>query len=168
MLIDRTANRVGALQNSLWCERIQQSIYVALHSSRFSIDSHAAKSSIFPMTAWQLCNTYMPTTLRRRSTSSSTSRRSTAASSHVQRVSRSRCDRTLRQLQAAAIVSELRFLPFAEWEATVSDYDAALTRDHAIHSPCASIKGEARSRIRAAVYGGRSCPRRAARFIADC
>ena len=36
--------------------------------------------------------------------------------------------------------ANLRFLPFAEWESTVSDNDAALTRDHALHSPCASIE----------------------------
>ena len=36
--------------------------------------------------------------------------------------------------------ANLRFLPFAEWETTVSDYDAALTRDHAIHSPFASVE----------------------------
>lgn len=33
----------------------------------------------------------------------------------------------------------LSFLPWPEWKATVSETDAALTRDHVLHSPCASV-----------------------------
>ena len=52
---------------------------------------------------------------------------------------------TMRSYAAAAAAwwgreANLRFLPFAEWEMTVSENDAALTRDHALHSPCASIE----------------------------
>jgi len=35
--------------------------------------------------------------------------------------------------------ARLEFLPWAEWRATVSERDAALTEDHLRHSPCASI-----------------------------
>ncbi len=35
--------------------------------------------------------------------------------------------------------ADLRFLPWAEWKDTVSENDAALTRDHILHSPCASV-----------------------------
>ena len=36
--------------------------------------------------------------------------------------------------------AELAFLPWSEWAATVSERDAAITRDHVMHSPCASIE----------------------------
>ena len=36
--------------------------------------------------------------------------------------------------------ANLKFLPWREWEATVSESDAWLTRDHVIHSPHASIE----------------------------
>ncbi|MEO5568023.1 MAG: NAD-dependent epimerase/dehydratase family protein [Gemmatimonadaceae bacterium] len=36
--------------------------------------------------------------------------------------------------------ANLEFLSWDEWKKTVSDYDAALTRDHLLHSPCASIE----------------------------
>ena len=36
--------------------------------------------------------------------------------------------------------AKLAFLPWDEWKATVSERDAALTRDHMLHSPCASIE----------------------------
>lgn len=36
--------------------------------------------------------------------------------------------------------ANVAFLPWDEWKATVSERDAALTRDHMLHSPCASIE----------------------------
>ncbi|HMA21909.1 MAG TPA: NAD-dependent epimerase/dehydratase family protein, partial [Gemmatimonadaceae bacterium] len=36
--------------------------------------------------------------------------------------------------------ANLAFLPWDEWKAKVSERDAALTRDHMLHSPCASIE----------------------------
>lgn len=42
--------------------------------------------------------------------------------------------------------ANLAFLPWNEWAATVSERDAAITRDHVMHSPCASIE-KARSRL---------------------
>ena len=36
--------------------------------------------------------------------------------------------------------ANLKFLPWKEWEATVSESDAWLTRDHVVHSPHASIE----------------------------
>ncbi|MDQ3082121.1 MAG: NAD-dependent epimerase/dehydratase family protein, partial [Gemmatimonadota bacterium] len=42
--------------------------------------------------------------------------------------------------------ANLAFLPWDEWTMTVSDTDAALTRDHVIHSPHASIS-KARERL---------------------
>ena len=36
--------------------------------------------------------------------------------------------------------ASLAFLPWHEWKETVSERDAALTRDHMLHSPCASIE----------------------------
>ena len=42
--------------------------------------------------------------------------------------------------------AKLAFLPWNEWAATVSERDAAITRDHVMHSPCASIE-KARSRL---------------------
>jgi nucleoside-diphosphate-sugar epimerase len=36
--------------------------------------------------------------------------------------------------------ADLAFLPWDEWKATVSERDAALTRDHMLHSPCASVE----------------------------
>jgi nucleoside-diphosphate-sugar epimerase len=36
--------------------------------------------------------------------------------------------------------ASLAFLPWDEWKETVSERDAALTRDHMLHSPCASIE----------------------------
>lgn len=35
--------------------------------------------------------------------------------------------------------ADLDFLPWEDWRATVTEKDAALTRDHVMHSPCASI-----------------------------
>jgi len=35
--------------------------------------------------------------------------------------------------------ANLRFLPFEDWKATVSQQDAAMTEDHIAHSPCCSI-----------------------------
>ena len=35
--------------------------------------------------------------------------------------------------------AKLEFAPFDEWAATVSEDDAKITRDHVLHSPCASI-----------------------------
>ena len=37
-------------------------------------------------------------------------------------------------------MANVAFLPWDEWKATVSERDAALTRDHMLHSPCASIE----------------------------
>jgi nucleoside-diphosphate-sugar epimerase len=36
--------------------------------------------------------------------------------------------------------AKLAFLPWEEWAATVSERDAAITHDHVMHSPCASIE----------------------------
>jgi nucleoside-diphosphate-sugar epimerase len=36
--------------------------------------------------------------------------------------------------------ANLHFLPWDEWKRTVSERDAELTRDHSLHSPCASIE----------------------------
>ncbi len=51
---------------------------------------------------------------------------------------------TLRDYASAAaswfgMRPNLVFLPWDEWAATVTEYDAALTRDHVLHSPHASI-----------------------------
>jgi len=35
--------------------------------------------------------------------------------------------------------SRLRFMPWEEWRATVSEYDARVTLDHITHSPNCSI-----------------------------
>ena len=35
--------------------------------------------------------------------------------------------------------AELQFLPWNEWASHVTERDAAITRDHVLHSPCASI-----------------------------
>ena len=36
--------------------------------------------------------------------------------------------------------ARLEFLPWEEWRCTVSERDAAITRDHILHSPHASIQ----------------------------
>jgi nucleoside-diphosphate-sugar epimerase len=52
---------------------------------------------------------------------------------------------TMRDYAAAAAGwfgrdANLAFLPWDEWQRTVSPTDAAITRDHVLHSPCASIE----------------------------
>ena len=119
-----------------------RSIPPAISILRFSIDSHAAKSWILPDDGMAtLQHVHADDVAQVFELAIDQPSNSIGESFHVA----AREPVTMRSYAEAAAAwwgraANLRFLPFAEWEATVSDYDAALTRDHAIHSPCASIE----------------------------